>query len=149
MQEYPGLLIGQVRRRVKQVVLGLAAPYRVSPQQFWMLVALRSWPGVSQAELVEKLQMDAPTGSRVLTALTRRDLVRLELDPRDRRRASIRLTEAGEAMARELERIAASLRTAVVDGISEAEQVRLRQTLRKILSNLDAFQARGAKRRSS
>ncbi|HEY6098022.1 MAG TPA: MarR family transcriptional regulator [Anaeromyxobacter sp.] len=147
-QEYPGLLIAIARRRIKQAVLGRAARHGLSPQQFWLVVALHERRVASQAELAEHMHVDAPTASRVVAALARRRLVRVEEDPSDRRRARLHLTRAGEEIARELARIAGEIRAAVVDGMSPAEVEGLRRGLRKIIANMERLDGRAAREAS-
>jgi DNA-binding MarR family transcriptional regulator len=149
MQEYVGLLIAIARRRIKQAVLRRVARHRLAPQQFWILIALSETPGVSQSELAEQVHIDAPTASRIITALSGRELVRIELDPRDRRRSRLFLTGAGERLARELATLAQSVRAAVVDDMSEAEVEALRRGLRKVICNMDRFEARASRRRTT
>jgi DNA-binding MarR family transcriptional regulator len=144
-QEYPGLLIAVARRRIKQAVLARAARHGLSPQQFWILVGLRERRAASQSELAERMHVDAPTASRVLAALVRRRLVRVEQDPADRRRARVHLTRPGEELAGELTGIAGEIRAAIVDGMSAAELDALRRGLHKIISNLERLDSRAAK----
>jgi DNA-binding MarR family transcriptional regulator len=144
-QEYPGLLIAVARRRIKQAVLARAARHGISPQQFWILVGLRERRAASQSELAERMHVDAPTASRVLAALVRRRLVRVEQDPADRRRARVHLTRPGEELAGELTGIAGQIRAAIVDGMSAAELDALRRGLHKIISNLERLDSRAAK----
>jgi MarR family transcriptional regulator for hemolysin len=147
-QEYPGLLIAVARRRIKQVVFARTARRGVSPQQFWLLVGLRERRAASQTELAERLHVDAPTASRVLAALVRRRLVRVEQDPADRRRARVHLTRTGEELAGELARIASEIRAAMVEGMSPPELDSLRRGLLKIISNLERLEARAAEEAS-
>ncbi len=148
MQDYVGLLIAIARRRIKQAVLRRVVRHRLAPQQFWILIALSENPGVSQSELAERVRIDAPTASRVMTALSRRELVRMELDPRDRRRSRLFLTGAGERLARELAAVAQDVRAAVVEDMSDADVETLRRGLKKVISNMDRFEARASRRRT-
>ncbi len=149
MQEYLGLLIGTARSRLKQAVLSCTTRHRLSAQQFWALWALRGNPGISQTELAERLRMDAPTTSRILTALVVRALVRVDLDQRDRRRSSLRLTGSGERLSRELAGTADQIQAALVKGMTQSEVERLRQGLKKIISNKERFEARASRRTTS
>lgn len=142
MQEYLGLLIAAVRSRIKQVVLAQVAEFGLAPQQFWMLIGIQEHPGVSQAALAERVRADAPTVSRTLGALLERGLVRSDPDPGDRRRSCLFLTPPGERLARELKAVAEEVRAAVVTGMSAAEEATLRKGLKRILVNLDAYEAR-------
>ena len=148
MQEYLGLLIAAARSRIKQVVLAQVAQFGLAPQQFWMLTALREMPGMSQADLAERVRADAPTVSRTLGALLERGLVRSNPDPEDRRRSRVFLTAAGEQLASEVAAVAADVRAAVVDGMSAAEEAAVRRGLKRILDNLDRYAARVRGRRS-
>ena len=148
MQEYLGLLIAAARSRIKQVVLAQVAQFGLAPQQFWMLTALREMPGMSQADLAERVRADAPTVSRTLGALLERGLVRSDPDPEDRRRSRVFLTAAGEQLASEVAAVAADVRAAVVEGMSAAEEAAVRRGLKRILDNLDRYAARVRGRRS-
>ena len=59
-----GLLIGAVRRRIKQALASHARRYHLTTQQFWVLVAIYEHPGFSLGELAAHLRMDKPTASR-------------------------------------------------------------------------------------
>jgi DNA-binding MarR family transcriptional regulator len=148
MQEYLGLLIAAARSRIKQVVLAQVAQFGLAPQQFWMLIALRESPGMSQAELAERVRADAPTVSRTLAALLERRLVRSDPDPEDRRRSRVYLTAAGERLAADVAAVADDVRAAVVEGMSAAEEAAVRRGLKRILANLDRYEARVRGRKS-
>lgn len=148
MQEYLGLLIAAARSRIKQVVLAQVSQYGLAPQQFWMLIALRECPGMSQAALAERVCADAPTVSRTLAALLDRGLVRSDPDPDDRRRSRVLLTASGERLAAEVAAVAREVRAAVVDGMSEEEEAAVRRGLQRVLGNLDAYGARVRGRRT-
>ena len=141
-QEYVGLLIGAARRRLKQAVLLQVAPFRLSTQQFWVLLAIRSLPGASLGAVAERQRLDLPSASRVVTGLVARGLVLLERSLADRRRASVRLTPKGEQLARKLQPVADEVRAAVVSGLSVAEQEALRSLLRRVIENLEQREKR-------
>ncbi|HEX9288905.1 MAG TPA: MarR family transcriptional regulator [Anaeromyxobacteraceae bacterium] len=147
MQEYLGLLIATARRRIKQAVLARAGHHELSAQQFWFLIALSEHPGMSQVDLAQRVRADAPTASRSLAGLRRRRLVRIEVDPEDRRRGRAFLTPAGERLAKELSHVAQQIRATVVEGMTEAEVDALRSGLRRVIENLDRLEARAARER--
>jgi DNA-binding MarR family transcriptional regulator len=149
VQEHVGLLIAAARRRLKQAALSRATGHGLSAQQFWFLVAVAERPGISQAELAGSLRSDAPTVSRVVSALARRRLVRAEHDPGDRRRLRLVLTRAGERLAAQLAAHARALRTAVVAGMSSGEVDALRAGLRRVISNLERVDAAAARPNAS
>jgi len=146
MQRLPGLLIATARHRIKRAVLQRVAAHDLSPQQFWMMVAIREQPGISQVDIVSRTRADAPSVSRALSALVDRGLVRTGPDPRDRRRTLAQLTPAGQRLARDLLPIARELRERMVAGMSATAVASLCAALQKIIDNLDALEARGQER---
>lgn len=145
-----GLLVAAARQSIKLAVTKRLHRNRLSHQQFWALVALHEHPGLSLRQLAERQHMDSPTASRVLDLLAKRGLVRVEDDPADRRRRSIRLTPRGAGLARELHPLALRTREAIQAGFSEAEKRALRAMLQRIISNMQRFETdgrRGAEKR--
>ena len=139
-EEPIGLLIGAVRRRIKQAVGQRVRRYQLTTQQFWVLVAMHEYPGLSLGDLAARLRMDKPTASRLVSALLKRRLVRVEVDAADRRRSRLRPGPAGVELGAELLDLAASVRAAAVRGLAAAEQNALRASLRKVIANMDHFQ---------
>ena len=134
-----GLLLGAVRRRQRQTVEMRVRDLQLSNQQFWLLVALVERQGETLAEILAALPMDQPTASRVLAALSRRRLVRLDSDPVDRRRRRMVLTPRGEQFGARCLAVAEEVRKAVVAHFSVDEIATLRGWLRRIVDNLDEF----------
>ena len=126
-----------VRRRQRQAVEMRVRDLGLSNQQFWLLVALVERQGASLAEILSALPMDQPTASRVLAALSRRKLVRLDSDPGDRRRRRMVLTLRGEQFGARCLVVAEQVRQAVVAHFSPDETSTLRGWLRRIVDNLD------------
>lgn len=141
-QEPIGLLIGAARRRIKQAVGRRLGRWRLTPQQFWVLVAVSENEGLSLGDLVERLRMDAPTASRVVTALVARKLLRAAGDPHDRRRSRLHPTAAGAALGPELRALAAEIRQTVARGFDEAELEAARAMLRRVIANMDLLERR-------
>ena len=132
-----GLLLAALRRRQRQAVEMRVRELALSNQQFWLLVALVERAGESLAEILAGLPMDQPTASRVLAALSRRKLVRLDSDPTDRRRRRMVLTPRGQQFAARCLGVAEQVRGAGVAHFSSEEIATLRGWLRRIVDNLD------------
>lgn len=133
MQQPASLLIAAIRRRLKQVVGAEVRPYGLSPTQFWVLNRIHEGEGSSLRELAEALHMDQPTASRVVAALARQKLVRMEDDPEDRRRGRIVMTTKGRALGQKLHPLALHIRAAVDAALSPSERETLRALLAKAL----------------
>jgi DNA-binding MarR family transcriptional regulator len=136
-QEPIGLLLAALRRRQRQAVEMRVRDLDLSTQQFWLLVALHERHGASLADILAILPMDQPTASRVLAALCRRGLVRLDSDPADRRRRRLVLTPRGREFGARCLAVAAQVRAAIVAHFSPDEIATLRVWLRRIVENLD------------
>jgi DNA-binding MarR family transcriptional regulator len=134
-----GFLIAAARRRITQAVGGQVRRYRLSPRQFWILVAVYEHRGSSLKELATHLRMDEPTASRVVFALRRRKLLEVRDDAADRRRSRLYLGASGRVLARELHALASFIRDAVTRGLTGSEREALRASLRKIIANMDRF----------
>jgi DNA-binding MarR family transcriptional regulator len=141
-----GLLVAGARRSIKQAVTKRLRRRRLSHQQFWLLVALHERPGLSLRQLAERQHMDSPTASRILVLLSKRGLVRMEDDPADRRRRSIRLTSRGVDLAREMHPLALRTREAIQAGFTEDEKQALRALLQRIIANMRRFERDGERR---
>jgi DNA-binding MarR family transcriptional regulator len=138
-----GLLIAGARRSIKQAATRRLGRRRLSPQQFWLLIALHEQPCPSLRELAERRLMDSPTASRMVEVLVRRGLVRIEGCPEDRRRRSIALTERGTILARELRPLALELRAAIQAGFSVKEAETFRRMLLRVIANVEHLENNG------
>jgi DNA-binding MarR family transcriptional regulator len=134
-------LIGLARRRLKQAVGRRVTPYGLSTQQFSVLVHLDEADGPALCSVCDTLRIDAPTASRIVTALTRRGLVRSAEDPADRRRTRLKLTAQGRVLARELQPLATELRATVERDLTRSEAAELRRLLEKVIAGLDRYNA--------
>ena len=141
-----GRLIGAARRRLKQAVGRRVSRYGLSSQQFWVLVHLDEANGPALVGVCAALRIDPPTASRIITALTRRGLVRAQPDPSDRRRARLKLTPDGRALARELQPLARDVRAAVERDLTRPESAELRRLLNKVITGLDRYDVEGVSR---
>jgi MarR family transcriptional regulator for hemolysin len=140
LNEPIGFLIAAVRRRIKQALGSQLRQHRLTPQQFWILIALMENTGLSLRELAARLRMDDPTASRVVFTLVKRGFVEMNGDPTDRRRCQLSLGKYATAVIKELQNLAAAVRAAIIRGVSLSEQEAMRTTLRKIMANMDWFQ---------
>jgi len=130
-----GVLIAAARRGIKQATGVQLRGSGLSPQQFWILMAIHEQHGSSLRVLCERRRIDAPTASRVVATLAAKNLVRIEGDPADRRRCCLELTAEGGRLARRLEPLLERTRAAVAEGLSRAEQATLRGLLRRVIAN--------------
>ncbi len=131
-----GILIAAARSAINQAARARLEGSDLTPQPFWVLMALFEHPGISLREVCEQRRMDPPTGSRIVSALARRKLVHIGGDAEDRRRCCLELTPDGHAVARGLRGVLDELRRLVVRGLSPAEQQTLRTLLRRVVASV-------------
>lgn len=144
-----GVLIAAARRAIKQATGAHLGGSGLSPQQFWVLMAIHEKQGPSLRALCERRRMGAPTASRVVAALAAKGLVRIEGDPADRRCCRLELTGEGERRARRLEPLLHRTRASFAEGLSRSEQATLRDLLCRVIANAARFeQARPPRRRA-
>jgi DNA-binding MarR family transcriptional regulator len=137
---YPGILIAAARRRIKQAVLARVGDRGLTPQQFWILIAIHESPGITQTGIAARIYADPPTVSRAIAPLLSRGLARAAADPVDRRRARLSLSPAGARLAAKLVPVAREIREAIVAGMSPAEIETLNAALDRVVTNLDRLE---------
>lgn len=88
--------------------------------RFRLLDVLRQTDGAGRSmgvsEIAEAIGVDQPRASRLVNDAAERGLVRRDVDPRDARRSSVQLTDAGRAV---LETAHSNRRAAVTDALAD------------------------------
>ena len=103
----------------------------------WIVLNAISAEGlVSHRILASHAHVDGATITYHVDRAEKLGLVEREVDPDDRRVKRLRLTPEGERRYAELRSVARTFEAQVMDGITEAEQARLRRTLAKLRANL-------------
>jgi DNA-binding MarR family transcriptional regulator len=143
-QEPVGLLVAAARRSLKQAVLRHARPLRLTPPQFWFLNAACELPDAALGEIARRQRMDPPTASRIAEGLSKRGLLKVSPDTKDRRVTRVSLTASGVKLAARIAPIAEAVRSAGIHNMSARELAALRGSLRKFVENLNSFVAGSA-----
>lgn len=112
-------------------------PYNVTQEQWPLLKWLWVQDGISQKELSEKSFKDQPTTTRILDKLEQRGLIRRQANSVDRRVSLIYLTSEGREIRGLLIPLARQALEQALQGLSEQEQVQLKNLLNRIGDNLD------------
>ena len=113
-----------------------AAGQDITPEQWMVLIRLWEQDGRTQADLCDATFRDAPTMSRIVDGMARRNLLARKPHPGDGRARIIQLTRKGRELEKTLVPVARKLVNRLVAGISEADLVTTRATLRKMFDNL-------------
>lgn len=108
----------------------------ITPEQWFILFALRGTDGRSQTDLTDPTLDDRPNITRIVAGLEAAELVRRDPDPSDGRRRIVRLTPAGEALLDRVLAHAARERGRMFDGLSAADLEVLDRATRTVERNL-------------
>lgn len=92
---------------------------------------------VSQAVLASHVHLEGATMTHHVDRLEALGLVRRQVDAKDRRVRRIELTPDGEQLYERLRAAATEFEQVMNDGLSDADQAALRNTLDRIRSNLE------------
>ena len=133
-----GFVVGRTfhiqRRTFKATVHD--AGIQITPEEWVLLNRLWSRDGQRQTELAESTIKDRTTVTRLLDGMVKKNLVRREVDPDDRRVVLAWLTEGGREMIQQLLPVMEKLLKEATTGISEKELEVTRKTLTTFQTNL-------------
>lgn len=100
--------------------------------QYAVLLAVEAHPGLDQASAAQFAGSDKATVAALLDRLEERRLVRREVDPLDRRRRKLYLTEQGESLLASVGPVVIDLNQELLSRLSQSEQAALVILLRKL-----------------
>ena len=80
-----GFVLGTTYRKVSQSLAYHLKEHDITPEQWSVLYYVCAQEGMNQKELASHVFKDQPTTARILDVLHRKNLIRKEMDPQDRR----------------------------------------------------------------
>lgn len=92
--------------------------------------------GLTQVELCNKLNCEAPTVTNMLSALEKKELIMRKKDPDDKRTNRIYLTEAGKIMETSVTETWKNQQDRLLKDITLEEKMFLRRLLKQMENNL-------------
>ncbi len=132
-----GFRIERTAKIIKQVMQRRfnALHFDLTVDQWVLLDCLRQQDGQSQNELAEKTFKDAPTVTRIIDLLCKKELTERRSDPTDRRRFKIYLTQAGQAKIKEILPVVIELRKKGIAQLSRQDYDNLIHILDAVFEN--------------
>jgi DNA-binding MarR family transcriptional regulator len=110
----------------------------------WRILAIIGRFGpLSAKDVATRTSTDAFHVSRAIERLTRKKLIKREVDPNDRRRARIQLTAAGQSVHVAVQRVLTRLENELLDGLGERERAALQHGLATLDERALALMASG------
>lgn len=96
----------------------------------WRILAIVGRYGpLSAKDVATRTSTDAFHVSRAIERLSRKKLIKREVDPEDRRRARIQVTPAGRTVHEAVQRVLTAIENELLAGLGERERTILRQGL--------------------
>lgn len=129
---YTGFLLNFLGEKARRSFIELLEPHGFHPREFGLMTVIATRPGLTQQELASLARMDPSSMVAALDELERRGVAERRVDPNDRRRRALHLTDKGQEQMRVLRREAAKAAKSFLEPLSEEEQDTLNALLRKL-----------------
>lgn len=131
-----GYLTNHLARLFARELQGRIKPLGLSTGTFPALLVLWENDGLTQRELVERLDVEQPTMASTLTRMERDGLIERRKDPDDGRLQRIWLTEAGRALEGPATALAEALNAQALAELTADERAAFLSLVRKVIASL-------------
>ncbi|KEQ04321.1 MarR family winged helix-turn-helix transcriptional regulator [Pseudorhizobium pelagicum] len=128
-------LSGQLAKGFSRSLQSRAADLGFSPGQFPVLLELWQEDGLTQKQLLDRLEVEQATLANTLVRMERGGLIAREPHPRDRRAQIIRLTELGRELERQAVEAAAEADAVLFEGFRQFERELMMEYMRMAIDN--------------
>jgi DNA-binding MarR family transcriptional regulator len=123
-------LVKQLQEALRVRLGEITQRFDLTPKQYTALSVLAKYPGMSSAALARVSFVTPQAANEMVTLLEGKGFLTRSVDRRNRRCLEVELTRAGSKALARCDALVAQLEAEVFDGVSAAEQVRFRRTLR-------------------
>lgn len=137
-QQSLGFLVGDVSRLMRRTFEQRLQGSTLTLAQAKALVHVHRNEGVRQVDLADLLEVQPITLARLIDQLDEAGLVERRADPTDRRAYLIHLTAAAQPHLQAIERVAESIRSQALQGLSEAQSRAVVVALTRMRDNLSS-----------
>lgn len=130
-------LMEQIVKKYRQVALQAFREHDagITVDQWIVLKQISENNGTSQVEIANSTVKDAPTTTRIIDQLTNKNLISKQLDPEDRRRYMVFITEKGQALIKKMLPVVQEYRKIAIRDFSREDLNNLHQLLERMLRN--------------
>ncbi|OXT02406.1 MarR family transcriptional regulator [Notoacmeibacter marinus] len=116
------------------------APLNLAPAQFMTLLELWEDDGLTQAELVGRLDVEQATMANTLKRMARDGLIERKPHPKDGRAQQNWLTERARSLQEPATKAASAVNEAALAGLTQWERTALIELMRNTIANLQKTQ---------
>lgn len=131
--ESPSFQLERLRRRTRDEVEAALSAKDTSLREYWVLTCLVDADATSQSALCETLAIDASDMVRLIDALEKRNWVKRERDPKDRRRQIVAATKKGKNAHADLVEIVQAAEDRALDESTSKQLKHLRKLATSII----------------
>jgi DNA-binding MarR family transcriptional regulator len=134
-----GFILEKTGRKIKQTLQKrfVALGYDITVDQWVILNELYLQGTQNQVDLCERVFKDAPTITRMIELLVRKELVQREPCKDDRRKFRISLSKNGRALVEKLMPEVVTFRKQGWTGLNQTDIAQLKRITQKIFDNLE------------
>lgn len=108
---------------------------KITIDQWLVLKSLKENPNFTQAELAETVFKDSASVTRILDLLVQSEYVQREINPNDRRKFNLSVTQKGDSVLADTYAVVLQNRKKALEGITENDIQIISETLKKISQN--------------
>jgi DNA-binding MarR family transcriptional regulator len=131
-----GFLANQMARLFTNALTQAIQPLGITPAQFVTLLELWRGDGLTQRDLVERLNIEQATMAGTLNRMERDGLITREPHPNDSRAQSIFLTERGRELQGPAQQVATEVNRMALATLTPDEQEELLALMHRVLERL-------------
>ncbi|UIF90276.1 MarR family winged helix-turn-helix transcriptional regulator [Cupriavidus sp. UYPR2.512] len=132
LYDKPGHLIRRLQQIATTVFLEETAGFDTTPVQYGALAAVRAHPGIDQLRVAQAIGFDRNTISGVVERLEAKGLISRETGT-DRRTKLLYLTQAGEALLRQMYPGTERAQDRMLTGLTKAEKAAFVKMLKRVV----------------
>ncbi len=133
--ESAGYLINHTARLFEQALRERIAPLGVAPAQFMTLLELWREDGLTQKDLVERLDVEQATMANTIARMERDGLVERRPNPKDGRSRSVHMTQRAKSLETEATNSAKNVNQEYLSDLSEEERKLFLQFMQRIIAS--------------
>jgi len=131
-----GYMVNHLARLFAREIHARIGPLGLTPGTFPAMLELWAEDGLTQRDLVARLDIEQATMANTLARMERDGLIRRTPDPKDRRAQRVWLTEAGRALQGPATAAAREVNAAALEGLGADERAAFLRTLGTVLRGL-------------
>lgn len=110
------------------------AGYDLTPVQFATMQALKTNPGIEQAQVAAEIAYDRATIGGVIDRLEQKGYISRVVSKKDRRAREVSLTDEGLHILGKVQPVVQSLQKHILDGLTDAEREQFLGLAKKVLT---------------